>query len=64
VIGVSVETNATLPPVLKSQMRENQDGVWARKHQWACRSELLVRRMVPWGEDSQGVTLVGSHGLP
>jgi hypothetical protein len=63
-IGVGVETNSKLPPVMKSQMRENQDGVWAQKRQWACRSELLVRRMVPWGEDGERVTLVGSHGLP
>ena len=34
-------------------MRENQDGEWAQKRQWACRSELLVERMIPWGDASQ-----------
>lgn len=45
-------------------MRENQDGEWAQKHQWACRPELLVSDMVPWDEDGVRVTLVGSYGRP
>ena len=34
-IGVNAEREFELPPVTESQMRENQDAVWAEEHQCA-----------------------------